>query len=207
MARRIHRPHSLTAQDPRAVRTRQALRRALLDLLKHKPLDQITIREIAATANVGYVTFFRHHQAKEDLLHEIAAEQVRRLIELMLPALEASDTHTAAVALCTYVDDHRTLWSTLLTGGAAGVLREEFLKLAGEVATPRSNPNNWLPPELAVTFNVSCTIELLTWWLRQKRPLSIKRIAEIHERIIINPVMAADKSWARRVGTKRNRQR
>jgi AcrR family transcriptional regulator len=175
------------------------LRTALLDLLEEKPLEQITIRDLAATAGIGYVTFFRHHPTKEALLHEIAAEQVQRLTDLMLPALEASDTHSASVALCTYVDSHRKLWSTLLAGGAAAVLREELLRLAAEVAAPRSNPNNWFPPELAVTFNVTCTIELLTWWLRQKRPVSIARVAEIHERVIIAPTIEADKNWTRRV--------
>jgi AcrR family transcriptional regulator len=189
------------------VRTREALRSALLDLLEEKPFDQVTIRDIAATAGLGYVTFFRHHPTKEALLHEIAAEQVRRLSELMLPALEASDTRTACIALYTYVDDHRRLWSTLLTGGAAAILREELLKSSAEIAATRSDPNSWLPAELAVAFNVSCTIELMTWWLRQKRPVSVERVAQIQERIIINPIVETDKNWTRRVDTKRKGKR
>ena len=202
-----HRPHLSTAQDPRAVHSRQVLRRALLDLLECKPLDQITIRDITAAAGIGYVTFFRHHPTKEALLHEIAAEQVRQLTELMLPALDASETHTASVALCTYVNEHRKLWSTLLTGGAAGVLKEELLKEAAEVAATRSNPKNWFPPELAVAFNVSCTIELLAWWLRQTRPVPMERVAEIHARIIMTPSIEADKQWTQRLKMKRNKHR
>ena len=67
------------ADDPRTVRTREALRNALLRLLERKPLEQITIREIVAHAKISYVTFFRHHPTKEALLHDIAAEQVRLL--------------------------------------------------------------------------------------------------------------------------------
>jgi len=204
---RTHRPHLSTAQDPRAVHTRQVLRRALLDLLEQKPLEQITIRDITAAAGIGYVTFFRHHPTREALLHDIAAEQVHRLIELTLPALEASDTRTASVAMCTYVAGHRKLWSTLLTGGAAAVLREELLKVAAEVTATRSNPKNWFPPELAVAFTVSCTIELLTWWLRQTRPVAIGRVAEIHARIIVTPTIEADRRWTQRLGMKRKKQR
>jgi len=207
MPNRTYQPHYSTAHDPRTVRTREALRDALLTLLEQKPLDQITIRDIAATADISYVTFFRHHPTKEALLQDIAAEQVRRLADLMLPALEASDTRAASIALCVYVDSHRKLWSTLLTGGAAAVLREEFLTLAAEVAHGRSDPNNWLPPELAVTLNVSSTIEVLTWWLRQKRPLPIESVAEIHERIVITPIIAADKSGKWKSGHKRKQQR
>lgn len=203
MTSRTHRPHLSAAQDPRAVHTREAMRTALLALLEEKPLDQISIRDIAARAGISYVTFFRHHPTKEALLHAIAAEQVRQLSELMLPALEASDNRTASINLCKYVDAHRKLWSTLLTGGAAAVLREELLKQSGDIASSRSNPNNWLPPELAVTFSVTCTIELLSWWLRQKRPVSIERVAEIQERIIINPAVEADRNWVQRTKAKR----
>jgi len=49
--------------------------------------------------------------------------------------------------LCTYVDYRRKLWSTLLIGGAAAVLREEFLRIAAEVAATRADPDNWFPPE------------------------------------------------------------
>jgi AcrR family transcriptional regulator len=207
MTRKVHRPHLSIAQDPRAVRTRESLRAALLSLLERKPFEQVTVRDIAGTAGIGYVTFFRHHTTKEALLHEVVADQVRRLTELMIPALEASDTRTASMALCTYVDQHRKLWSTLLIGGAAAVLREELLRSAAEVAATRSNPDNWFPPELAVTFNVTCTIELLAWWLRQKKPVAVERVAEIHVRIIIDPVIAADETWGRRTGAKRKKAR
>jgi hypothetical protein len=92
-----------------------------------------------------------------DLLQEKPLGQIR----------EASDTHSASVALCTYVDTHRKLWSTLLAGGAAAVLREELLRL------------------------------------RQKRPVSIARVAEIHKRVIITPTIEADKNWTRRVKRKK----
>jgi len=202
--RRLHLAATL---DPRAVRTRAVLRSALLQLLERKSLERVTIREITATAGIGYVTFFRHHPTKEALLHEVAAEQVRRLIELMLPALDARDPRTASIALCRYVDGHRKLWSTLLTGGAAPVLKEELVRLAGEVADSRSDPDNWLPPELAIAFNVTSTIELLSWWLRQRRPVSIERVAQIHERIIIAPTLEAVRSRKRGAAAKRKKRR
>jgi AcrR family transcriptional regulator len=188
---RTYQPHYSNASDARTVRTREVFRDALLNLLKHKSLEQISIRDIAAEAGTSYVTFFRHHPTKEALLHDIAADQVRRLTDLMLPALDASDTPTACMALCKFVDDNRKLWSTLLTGGAAAVLREEFLNIASEVSTTRADPNSWLPSELAINLNISSTIEVLTWWLKQKPPLPTERVAEILERAVIAPILEA----------------
>jgi AcrR family transcriptional regulator len=196
MDHKLHKPHLSTAQDARAVRTREALRRALLRLLGTKPLDQITIRDISASARVGYTTFFRHHTTKDSLLNDVAAEQIKRLIDLVLPVLDAGDTRAVSVALCTYVDQHRALWSTLLIGGAAGALREDFMRISRQIAATRSQPDHWLPNEVAVILVISATIELLAWWLRQKYPLTIEQIAKIHDRIVVSPTLNSDESGA-----------
>ena len=199
MARKLEKvrtAHSLQTpgeQDPRAARSREALRRAFLGLLETKSLDQITIQDITSSAELGYVTFFRHHATKESLLNEIAADQIRFLVQLTLAVLDRSNVRAASLALCSYVDQHRALWTTLLTGGAAAVIREEYIRLSSEVAEKRTPPDSWLSPEIAGILVVSATIELLTWWLRQKHPEPIERVAEIHERIIISPVMNAKK--------------
>jgi AcrR family transcriptional regulator len=168
----------------------------LLELLEVKPLERITIRDISATAGVGYTTFFRHHSTKESLLNDVAAEQIQQLVDLALPVLDSGDTRTASLALCRHVDQHRELWSTLLTGGAAGALREEFLRIGRQVATLRSRPDQWLPGEVPVILAISSTIELLAWWLRQKDPLTIEQIAEIHDRLVVSPTVNSDQTGA-----------
>ena len=178
--------------DARAVRSRDALRRAFLNLLKQRPLDQITIREIAGRAGVGYTTYFRHYPTKEMLLDDLATEQIDRLFELTMPVLERENTLAACTALCSYVEENRTLWSILLTGGAAGAMREEFLRLCRKVAAYRAPPDSWLPAELGVILGVSATVELLDWWLRQSDPLPVDQIAEILDRIVISPTVNKD---------------
>ena len=182
-----------TVRDARAVRTREALRRALLRLLDLKPLEQITIRDICEAADVGYTTFFRHHPTKESLLNDVAAEEIGRLVGLALQVADTSDTRAGSIALCTYVDEHRKLWSTLLTGGAAGVMRDEFMRLSRQIAATRAQPGTWPPPDIAMILVVSSTIELLSWWLRDRKPLTIEQVAEIHERVIITPTVNAER--------------
>jgi AcrR family transcriptional regulator len=158
-------------------------------LLQSKSWDQISVRDIAASAAVGYTTFFRHFPGKESLLQAVASDEIAHLIRLTMPVLDATDTRAACLALCRFVNQHRALWLVLLTGGAAGVLREEFVRQSMRVAAERSQPGHWLPAEAAVVIVSSATIELLAWWLRQQKPLSIERIAEIYDRIIVAPVV------------------
>jgi AcrR family transcriptional regulator len=191
MDHKIHKPHLRTARDARAVRTREALRDALLRLLDLKSLDEITIRDICDVGDVGYTTFFRHHPTKESLLDDVAAEQIGHLVGLSLAAADAADTRAGSLTLCTYVSKHRKLWSTLLTGGAESAMRSEFLRLSRQIAATRSQPGIWPPADIISVLIAGSTIELLSWWLRQKKALTIEEVAKIHEEIIVTPALKA----------------
>ncbi|HET8883371.1 MAG TPA: TetR/AcrR family transcriptional regulator [Solimonas sp.] len=173
------------------MRTRAALREALLTLLENLPIDQITIRDIAATAGIGYTTFFRHHPTKEALLDDLAAEEIRGLGELALSVMDADGARAASTGLFTLVWSRRPLWTVLLTGGAAAKLREELLRICLEIAADRTPPQASAPADVATLLAVSGTIELLSWWLRQTRPLPIAGIVDIHLKLVLLPVLDA----------------
>src|SRR5215212_1522135 len=105
--------------DARAVRSREALGEALLRLIGQKSFDQISIKDITAAAGVSYPVFFRQFNKKEDLLEDIATEEVRHLLECTLPLFDPDAQHASSANLCRYVQKHRMLWKTLLTEGAS----------------------------------------------------------------------------------------
>ncbi len=179
-----------SSSDPRVARTRESLRLAMLGLLENKPLEQVTINDITGAAGVGKTTFFRHFSSKEALLDDIAAEQIHRLIGLTLPISEAHDLSAAALALFSYVDAHRPLWTALLTGGAAGAIKQVYLRESRAVAARKALPDGWMPADCGVVLVVSGTIELLTWWLAQANPLPVQRVAQIYERVVVAPAIA-----------------
>ena len=191
-------------QDPRIVRSRQALHKSFLELLEVKPLDQITIRDLADRSGVGYTTFFRHHPNKEAMLGAIVTEQIGCLLSLSLPKLDGGDLRSATMAIFSYVHKHRGLWSTLLTGGAAGWVREEFMRLGREAAASRLPPGKWLPAEMGLALIVSSTLTLLGVWLAQPKPMSTRRIVQIYDRIILSPIMKANRFEIPRKSAKRN---
>jgi AcrR family transcriptional regulator len=208
MSYKTYSPHLSTARDQRAIRTREALRRSLLNLLKNKPLDQITIRDITTKANVGYASFFRHYPTKEALLIGIVTEQFANVINSSLPIIEAGgEARAAAIALFTYVGQYRALWSTLLTGGAAGAVREQFVRFVSKLAAVRSHPGQRFPTDISVIFASTGTIELLAWWLRQKAPLPIEEVADIFDHFVIAPTLSNDATDAWRVARSKKMKR
>jgi len=181
------RPRSAAA-DPRTRRTRAALRRALLSLMARKQFTDITVRDIAAEAGIGYATFFRHHASKSALLNEVAAEQIGGLGTMVLNRVEGADPRQATLLLCRYVAMQRPLWYALLTGGAAGTLRREFVRLAKAHGHVRNS--EWLPVELGANHGVAATIEILAWWLRNPGAQSAEQIAGVLDRLVLQPLMA-----------------
>ena len=188
-------PFVSSTKDARSIKSGRALQEALLTLLELKPFDQITIRDIVAEAGVHYATFFRHHSTKEALLDHVAADQIDRLVELTLPVLDSVDSQSAFVALCSYVNDHRKLWTTLLTGGAAGTMRDELLRVSRSLASDRAPEDSWLPVELAVICTVSLIVETLAWWLRQSHDgPTTEDVAHILHRLIVTSTIPFDRN-------------
>ena len=179
--------------DARMVRTQQALRAAFLTAIKGKALDEVSIRDIVAEAGIGYATYFRHYSSKADLLQAVVADEIRELVDLALPALDLRDTLASSLAIFRHVERHRALWSALLTGGAAGTIREELAKEARGRTLANIPADVSLPTELGVMVGVAGTIEIIAWWLRQDPAIPIERAAEFHDRLVLRPtVIGAD---------------
>lgn len=189
MGLRGHQALNAAPTDARQLRSRSALTGAMLALLEEKPFEQITIREISGRAGTGYATFFRHYPTKEALLADVAAEEIAHLLAMTTPVLYDHNSQVSTRALCAYVADHRKLWSALLTGGAAGIVRDEFIRQARVLATSAATPESWLPSDLAVVYGTGATIDLLAWWLSQDEDYSPEQIAGILNRLVIAPLV------------------
>jgi AcrR family transcriptional regulator len=175
------------SNDPRAQRSREALRRSLLELIAIQPFDQISIRQITKTARVSYPTFFSNFESKEALFADIATDEIRELTALMIRHLDPRNTAVSANAACRYVDDRRPLWTTLLTSGAASLMREEFLGEACEFVRKHGLINPGVPGELTAAVAFSGMFEVLAWWLRQPEDYPANRIAKYLELLVLNP--------------------
>ena len=179
---------ALTILPEKSSRTRTALCGALLSLLEEQSLEQITVRELTKRAGVGYATFFRNYDDKEALLHDLAANEIKKLLAMTVPVFYSVDGLASNRALCAYVWEHRRLWKSLLTGGAAAILKEEYLRQALQVMVNRPDPEPWLPDDLAITFSVTAIVEILAWWLKQEKPKSAREMAEVLHRLSVAPI-------------------
>lgn len=172
--------------DARKVKSRKALHGAFLQLLEHKTMEQISIREIAAVAGIGHTTFYRHYESKEALLNDLAADEIRRITGLALPMMDADSPYAACLALCGYVNERKELWKVLLTGGASSTVKEEWLTISRRVArdSELTALENRDILELEVILSVSAIMETLAWWLRQPAPIPAEQVAALLDKTI-----------------------
>lgn len=182
-------------RDVRVERTRVALHGALLALLDERPFDGLTVRDLTARAGCGYATFFRHYPDKHALLADVAEREVATLFAALLPILTDCGRRDAALALCDLVDEKRALWKVLLTGGAAGEVREAFLR-QGRLAAEAAAPDRAVPAALAIGVGVSGVLEVLGWWLRGDG-CDRAALADHLDRLVIEPVLASAAPRAR----------
>ena len=69
--------------DRRVRRTKESLRRALEDLLAEKPIQSITVRELADRVDINRGTFYLHYRDVHDLLEQIEEELFEELMEVI----------------------------------------------------------------------------------------------------------------------------
>lgn len=62
-------PETLSLRERKYAQTKRALLQAALDRLEERPLDQLSVRELCAAAQVSEATFFNYFHSKTDLLH------------------------------------------------------------------------------------------------------------------------------------------
>lgn len=68
--------------DKRVIRTKNAIKTALFNIMETKDISEITISELTAQANVNRRTFYTHYKSITDILSEIESDLVAALKQL-----------------------------------------------------------------------------------------------------------------------------
>ncbi|HEY1984614.1 MAG TPA: TetR/AcrR family transcriptional regulator [Terracidiphilus sp.] len=155
--------------DRRIVRTRDTLGDALMELMREKSFDEITVQQILDRAGVGRSTFYTHYRDKDDLfLSDV--EDFLKLFSSALTRGGANPKRLAPVAeLFTHISEVRDFVGALAASGKIhDVLElgrgffarsmEERLRMAGATGEPT---------QLAAQAHAlsGSLFALLEWWI------------------------------------------
>lgn len=198
--------------DRRILRTRHALRSALLELIKEKSFDSLSVEEITERANLGRATFYLHYKDKEDLLleefREIANNRVQVLSEI--PVLlwksnqgqtELVDNRTPLMPLLLvfeHASQNADLYRILLRGESSQriieQIREIIVKSINEIvrtrmqSEPPPRPPE-VPVEMLAAYFSGALMSTLNWWLEQPVPMRPDEMARNFQHLFFPGVM------------------
>ena len=99
---------------------------ALLELLKEKPLSDISVSELTNKAEIGRVSFYRNYQNKEDILKEESDRLLKEWGRLYESNPESAP-ETLFPSLFDFYRDHRDFYTTLYNAGMSSIMMETIL--------------------------------------------------------------------------------
>ena len=99
--------------DRRVQYTRRALQESLVSLMREKPLEKISVKEICQRADINRSTFYVHFGSPGELLDSITQEMFEELKNM---AADYSDLRQHMTRVCDLLLAHRDLLTVLIKG-------------------------------------------------------------------------------------------
>ena len=177
----------MNEDDRRVVRTRRLLKEALVELINSKPYETITIRDITDRADIGYATFFRHYDGKDDVMLELMTEIIEELESL--PHEHAGGYfEQEGNLLFQHVKDNQAMYRSILDSRPFARKLREHIKGMVQMhlySHAGQSTNSAIPLEVAANHMVASLLGLIDWWLFNGMPYSIEKMALIYKRLIV----------------------
>jgi AcrR family transcriptional regulator len=177
--------------DPRVKRTRQLLRKALIELIPEKGYNAITIQDITDRATLNRATFYLHYRDKDDLLNT-GFDQIWDELTAQNPLPIAPDgTLSIEGTRITVQTDFEHLVKNfefyrvmLIKPGVAQFIHRMkdhvFTATAKRLeAVLGELPAGPVPIQMVLEFIASAYVGIIQWWLEENMPHSPQEMASL----------------------------
>lgn len=115
--------------DARVRYTRRVIKESFLSLLREKPVNRITVKEVCQLAELNRATFYAHYSDCFALLESIEQELLDAFRE-SLQLIDGFDVSALISALYAMVEQHGDTCRVLIFGGASPSLPGRMIDLA-----------------------------------------------------------------------------
>lgn len=191
--------------DLRVVRTKQAIRSALIALIEEKGFEAMSVKDITEKANINRGTFYSHYEDKFDLMDKCQQQLIEEMeikiirnIPQLIEGMKQIQDFTVPVPLFEFLHDNKSLMKSLLgPKGDAGfqVKMKEFLSKAlfeRNKDVLLGSGNSLVPPRYLSAYIASAHIGVIQQWLNGDTGEPPEEIARIISTMTIKgPFFAA----------------
>lgn len=181
--------------DRRVERTRELLQKALIELIRERGYEAITIQDIVDRANVGRTTFYLHYRSKDDLFmscHEAIVSEFQSgplyahplsREELLSP--EAPPTMTLAYR---HLDEARTRLYPIFQGRDGPLILRRIRDSSAQAIEANlravfAGADSTIPLDVLANYLAGAQIALVQWWLEKRQPHTPENLAQAFHRL------------------------
>lgn len=175
--------------DRRAVRTKNALKNAMLAQMKRKDISRITVSELADAADVGRGTFYLHYADPYDLLDKIEDELVGKITEYTSPVINHMDNESLLTHLeniWRYIFENMETFKVLMGPGYRGRFMEKFkIKCIESVIVSLGGAELKQAELYSIIYVVSGTLGIYERWMEEGPSAPPDQVARIIRNLIV----------------------
>lgn len=175
--------------DRRQKKTRMAIQNALLVLMRDKPIDKITVSELAIAADVNRKTFYNHYRSIADVRSELEQQHIDHFLSFIREAPTAqlrAEPNYFIEHLVTVMASNMERTRLIFDSGEQYYLAEQFklcaLPTLEEITLTRAKHPEYLP--YVVDYMVNGLVHLLENWVNSTNPAAPHEFAEITVNLI-----------------------
>lgn len=179
--------------DRRKKRSRNMLGQALLELVREKKFEQITIQDITDRADLNRATFYLHYSSKEELL----ADSLEAYFDELVQQISAKtmnkplwENPEADELVFVHVAEHADLYRVLLGENGLGYVINrvidyiaQYSELQLRVGLATAVPH--APIEIMARHVAGSLYAIITWWLLNDMPYPPHQMAQMTTRLCV----------------------
>lgn len=192
----------MPGKDHRTRVTKMLIRRAFTDLLRVKPVQSISIKELCEKAGVNRGTFYAHYASVHDLLMQMEDEMLSEINEVLASLLPEDGGDVSSLRISTELfqclKDNADLCTVTLGDFGDKSFAMRMLNMGWEKCFDAYSRyfRDASPKEIAYfyAFVSEGCIGLLRRWLREGMTTSAEDIAALAEKLMLQGASALAKA-------------
>lgn len=194
--------------DLRVIRTKESIRKALVQLIEEKGFDAITVKDITTVAKINRGTFYAHYQDKFDLVTKCEDEIMQGMFQLIMKNFPKSEQLNEmnplispakiAVVIFSYLYENRDFMRAMLSPKGDITFQTKIKQFMwNEIFVKNSNvlikeENLLVPSAYFASYVASAHIGVIQQWLNNGCQETPEEMATILSTLTLNgPLYAA----------------
>ena len=169
----------MAKQDIRVERSKDAIKKAFVDLMKRRAYDEITVKDLAEEARINRKTFYAHYETKQALFESMMGEMFDEICSCFMYEKGALEAESAEEQLkkdiCRFLqvtEGYREQLDVMITDQTATmtfiVSEQAILQRAQAIHILKEVLPGRVPVELYIMRLKNFFLGVMDWWLGQQ---------------------------------------